>query len=136
MKKGTFSFLMFVLVTMICAGFVSCGDDDENGQSNNLDSRLFGTWWDGNSKEPCGFIFESNGKYSYDEWKANSQPFSSPTIGTWSTEGNYITTVRDKDKKTERFRYEFRSDGKYELYLYEQYKSGEEGLEFKLMKMN
>ena len=115
------------------------GNDDNPGgtddnQSGNLDSRLFGTWWDGSSYEATGFKFERNGRYVYGEWKSYHEPFSwHRSEGTWSTEGNYLTTIRDDDQKTETFRYEITNDG--QLHLYEKYEDGSEALEFRLKRM-
>ena len=122
--------------------FTACGGDDDDNQGgndnptmNNLDSRFVGTWWDGDPRRPVGFIFEGNGKYTYDEVEHSSEQLFSTSIvtyGTWSTKDNYITIIRDKDQKKEQFRYEFTNDG--HLYLYEQY-SDREYLEYNLIRM-
>ncbi len=104
---------------------------EDNGDELH-DPRLIGTWWDADPREPCGFIFDPNGIYYYDEWKNYQTGFIDLNgQGTWSTNGNYITTVRD-DGKSETFRYEFSADGRT-LFFYEQTSEGE-SCEYKLVR--
>lgn len=108
-------------------------ENNNNEGDGEHDARLIGTWWDADTKEPCGFIFEANGRYYYDEWKLPQEGFTNiNSQGTWSTNDNYITTVRD-DGKSETLRYEFSSDGQT-LFFYEQSSEGE-SCEYILVRM-
>lgn len=51
-------FLSIIVVTLLCAGFVSCNDGDEDNEDNKVS--IVGTWVDGSTTMTLG----SNGSYN------------------------------------------------------------------------
>ena len=100
--KNLWGLLSFMMVAMLCVGFISCNKEDSYSTSVNV-SDLVGTWdctestdyWDGGSKEGAlvgkYIIIESNGTYN-----SNSSTVYS---GSYTLSGNTLTVRSNKGRK-------------------------------------
>lgn len=101
----TFRFFATLLVIALCAGFTSCGDDDDEQVNNSL---LVGTWKmtksisNGHTSIPgqngfdggLGFVFSANGTFYdlVDDEKAEEGKYS------YDEKGNTLTLIYTDDE--------------------------------------
>ena len=118
--------LYLLLLALMPMCFTACGGDGD-GDGSNLDSRLYGVWYQEETYDIIAYKFESNGDFYYNEWmKGQEESVTKHDPGRWSVSGNLITLVQTKNGKTKdnTYRYEITSDGKT-LYFYRQDENGD-----------
>lgn len=92
-KNYYWSLMVAVAMAIICLGFVSCGDDDDEpgSGSNNV---LVGTWTQyhkgGATAWYIGLKLEKDGGAYYTEWDTKGSP-NWGTPGRWSAKDNILT---------------------------------------------
>ncbi len=106
MKKYLF---MLPMLAVLCFGFMSCSEDDENGGS--FDSALIGTWEEKESyDEIFSWEFKSNGKFVwYCTYEGETDVEDS---GNFQTNGDQLKLIMtdDGEKFTMTFTYKINGD--------------------------
>ncbi|MBQ9076826.1 MAG: hypothetical protein IJY31_03175 [Muribaculaceae bacterium] len=94
--KNLFGILMML---SLCAGFVSCSDDDEEDNAGGINqSLLIGSWlrMDGNQK----WVFEADGKFEWwwnNEYSGEWELDCDDDRSTWHMEGDVIVLYGDDE---------------------------------------
>ena len=68
MKKFQFRVLAMIMMALVCVGFVSCGDDDDDDGLANLDETsqlIVGSWYRNSSYGTYSWQFNADGTCEY-----------------------------------------------------------------------
>lgn len=90
MKKQSLKWLALLLAVVLCAGFASCKDDDDEDNGGNLSTSIIGSW-EYRDMDGAGYVietyrFNADGTYEVD---GSEGTYSSDSHSTWWEGGVY-----------------------------------------------
>lgn len=99
-KKYLLNLLTFMMVTIVSIGFVSCGDDDDDGNQKDSTVSIVGTWRHDFSSGYILLILKSNGKGLLEEYDSSSRGIEYSEEITYyydKEKGRYMIIEKDGD---------------------------------------